>query len=214
MCGIDEAGRGPIIGPLVLCGVVIHEGEEQALLELGVKDSKLLSPKQRERIAEILKKKYSYHLVEVPPAEIDAAVQGANTNLNWLEADKAAEVINTLKPEHVVLDCPSPNIKAFTNYILERVTNKKTVLHCAHHADRDFPVVGAASIIAKVTRDARIAELKKKIGVDFGSGYIADPTTAAFLQKYWNKYSEIFRHSWAPYEKIIQQKKQTGLGRY
>ncbi len=214
ICGIDEAGRGPLIGPLVLCGVVIHEGEEQTLLDWGVKDSKLLTPKQREKLADILKQKYSYHLVEVPSTEIDAAVQGTTTNLNWLEADKAAEIINTLNPDHVILDCPSPNIKAYTNYILDKLTNKKTVLHCAHHADRDFPVVGAASILAKVTRDARIAELKKKIGIDFGSGYTADPTTAAFLQKYWNKYPELFRHSWAPYQKLVQQKKQTALGRY
>lgn len=206
ICGIDEAGRGPVIGPLVICGVLINEGEETQLLKLGVKDSKLLTPKQREKIAVELMKKYKYNLIEILPAEIDSAVKGENgSNLNWLEAQKAVEIIDVLKPRQVIMDCPSPNINAYTAYIVERLSDKKTKLQCAHHADRDFPVVGAASIIAKITRDARIEELKKKIGVNFGSGYIADPTTAEFLKKYWNKHPEIFRHSWAPYQEIVKE---------
>ncbi len=194
-----------MIGPLVICGVLINEGEETQLLKLGVKDSKLLTPKQREKIAVELKK-YKCHVVEILPAEIDAAVRGEDgSNLNWLEAQKAVKIVDALKPTHVIMDCPSPNIKAYTAYILERLVDKKIKLQCAHHADRDFPVVGAASIIAKVLRDERVEQIKKKIGVDFGSGYIADPTTAAFLKKHWNTYPEIFRHSWAPYAEIVKE---------
>lgn len=212
LCGIDEAGRGPIIGPLVICGVVIEENKQEELLKLGVKDSKLLTPKQREHIAIILKKTYKYHLIEISPSEIDASVN--NGNLNWLEADKAAHIINALKPEKAIMDCPSPNIKAYTAYLRERLTNKNTTLTCAHHADRDHPIVGAASIIAKVQRDYLINELKKELSTNFGSGYMADPTTATFLKKNWNKHPEIFRHSWAPYQKIIKELGQGKLNNY
>ena len=214
ICGIDEAGRGPVIGPLVICGFLINEGEETQLLKLGVKDSKLLTPKQREKICVELKK-YKHHAIEIPPQEIDAAVKGENgSNLNWLEAQKAAEIINVLKPRSVILDCPSPNIKAYTAYLLERLSDKNVKLQCAHHADRDFAVVGAASIIAKVTRDKIIDDIKKKIGVDFGSGYVADPATAEFLKKYWNKYPELFRHSWAPYAGIVKEFGQGKLDKW
>jgi ribonuclease HII len=200
--GIDEAGRGPLIGPLVICGILIEEGDEKELIKLKVKDSKLLSPIQRERIYAELIKLYQYKLIHISPIEIDASVGKDSTNLNWLEAEKAVEIINALKPDKVILDCPSPNIKAYTNFINHRIT-QKTDLICAHHADLNYPVVGAASIIAKVTRDREIDAIKKKIGNNFGSGYMADPRTKELMHKYWDVYPEIFRHSWAPFKKFI-----------
>ena len=215
VCGIDEAGRGPIIGPVVICGIVIEEGSEKKLVDLGVKDSKLLTPLQRSRIAKVLEKEYKFHRIVIQPAEIDSAVEkNDGLNLNWLEAKKATEIINELAPDKVIIDCPSPNTKAYTSYIHEGVEKKQVSLVCVHHADRDFPVVGAASILAKVERDRIIDEIKKKIKVDFGSGYIADPKTKAFVEKYWNKFTEIFRHSWAPYKAIASSGKQKGLGEF
>lgn len=212
VCGIDEAGRGPIIGPLVICGITIEQGKEQELIDLGVKDSKLLTPLQREKIAKVLEKKYKFKTVVIQPNEIDDAVSGKDSlNLNWLEAKKAIEIINGLEPDSVVLDCPSPNIKAYTNYILKDLKDKKTKLLCAHHADRDYPIVGAASIIAKVLRDKLVDNMKKKIGEDFGSGYVADPKTKKFLDKNWAKYPDIFRHSWTPYQTLVNSEKQKGL---
>lgn len=212
VCGIDEAGRGPLIGPLVICGVLIEEGQEKELIDLGVKDSKLLTPVQREKIAKVLEKKYRFKTVTILPKEIDDAVEGkGGLNLNWLEAEKAKEIINWLEPDSVVLDCPSPNIKAYTDYIMQGLGNKKTKLLCAHHADRDYVVVGAASIIAKVLRDNLIEELKKKLNIDFGSGYVADPKTKKFLDQNWAKYPDIFRHSWSPYKTAAAGGKQKGL---
>jgi len=203
--GIDEAGRGPIIGPMVMCGVVIEEGQEKELEALGVKDSKLLSPSARERIAKTLEKKYKHHIVIISPIEIDSVVgNGKTKNLNWLEAEKAGEIVNALKPDRVLIDCPSPNLKAYTEFIRERVDGKREIV-CEHKADAKYLVVGAASIIAKVTRDAEIEKLKKHVGVDFGSGYIADPKTKLFTEKCWNKHPEVFRHSWAPYRKLVQE---------
>ncbi|MDP6293582.1 MAG: ribonuclease HII, partial [Candidatus Woesearchaeota archaeon] len=77
--------------------------------------------------------------------------------------------------------------------------------------DEKIPAISAASIIAKVTRDDAIEELKKKVGIDFGNGYPSDPKTKAFLEKYWDKHPAIFRKSWAPYKKMIAAQKQQSL---
>src|SRR3989344_2545419 len=112
--GVDEARRGPVIGPLIISGVIIEEKDEIKLKKLGVKDSKLLTPKKREelypKILEIVKR---YKIVEVSPSEIDAALESQELNLNWLEAHKTAQIINELKPDKAFIDCPSPNKKRF-----------------------------------------------------------------------------------------------------
>ena len=214
ICGIDEAGRGPILGPLVICGVSVDQKDHEKFRKIGAKDSKLLTSKQRENLVfgihEIAKE---YKLITVNPEEIDAAVTNPGSNLNWLEADKAIQIIDALKPDEVYLDCPSPNIPAFTEYVHTRLKHK-TKLHCAHHADRDYPVVSAASILAKVNRDAQIEEIKKKIGVDFGSGYGHDPKTIPFIEKYWAKYPLLFRHSWKNYQAQVNKMKQGKLDQY
>ena len=215
VCGIDEAGRGPIIGPLVICGVLMDEKDLPKLKDLGVKDSKLLTPKQRERIAAELKKLVKYQLIVLSPQEIDNNVGGENgSNLNWLEANKSVELINILQPEKAIIDCPSPNTKAYHEYIAERLLHKKIKIVTEHKADVKYLIVGAASILAKVARDAEIEELKKHVGVDFGPGYMSNPITKAFLEKYWDKHPEIFRHSWEPYKQVAGLKKQKNLGEY
>jgi len=213
LVGIDEAGRGPLIGPMVMCGVLIDEKDNEKLLSLGVKDSKMLTPKNRERIAkELLNVIKGHEIIIVGPHEIDAAVNSDLDNLNWLEAKVAAKIISKLKPDTVVLDCPSPNIEAYTSYIMKLI-DKKTKLICAHHADVDHPSVAAASILAKVKRDEIIAQLKKETG-DFGSGYMSDPKTKLFLERNWDKHTKIFRKSWAPYKKIIKAQAQAKLGKF
>lgn len=203
ICGIDEAGRGPIIGPMVLCGLCVEEKNHFKLKEIGAKDSKELTPKQRENLVEHIKKiATSYKLIVVEPAEIDTALRNEETNLNWLEADKQAELLNFLQPDVVYVDCPSPNIRAFTSYLSERIS-KKIKIHCAHHADKDYPAVSGASILAKVERDRLIEELKEKIGLNFGSGYLTDPKTQAFMQKYWKTHQQLFRHTWKPYKEKL-----------
>ncbi|MBI4150618.1 ribonuclease HII [Candidatus Woesearchaeota archaeon] len=210
LCGIDEAGRGPIIGSLYMAGVVIEPEHEAILKKMGVKDSKLLTPKRREALFdEIQKVVKAFKVIRVPPEEIDEAVQSETTNLNWLEATHAVAILDELKPDASIIDCPSPNIKAYTTFIEKKLINKHHIT-CAHHADTDYVVVGAASILAKVLRDREIAELRKKIGVDFGSGYITDPKTKAFVESYWDKYPEIFRHSWKTFKNAAQQ----SLGNY
>ena len=211
-CGIDEAGRGPVIGPIVICGVLVDEKDLPHLEAIGVKDSKLLTARRREAlIKEITAIAKGIKTLIVHPLEIDAAVGSESINLNWLEALKSADIINALNPESAILDCPSPNINAYRSYVRERLDKKETTLIVEHKADLHHISVGAASIIAKVTRDAEIESLKKHVGIDFGSGYMADERTSAFLAQNWNKHPEIFRHSWAPYKKIIQSCHQQKL---
>ncbi len=212
IAGIDEAGRGPAIGPLVIAIVAIDEKDEPRLKELGVKDSKLLSPSARERIFTELKKFCKYEIIPLTPEEIDAAVDSEGlTNLNWLEADTAARLMNHLKPDKTYVDCPSPNMKAYTTYLVGKLDYKPQLV-VEHKADYKYLVVGAASILAKVTRDRAIEDLKKKHKIDFGSGYPSDPVTAEFIKENWNKY-DFFRKSWGPY-KAAAAGKQKKLGEY
>jgi ribonuclease HII len=214
LCGIDEAGRGPVIGPLVTAGVVIDPADEAKLKKLGVKDSKLLLPKKREelfdKILEIVKR---HEIVVLSPQDIDAALIDPDTNLNWLEADTTAELINKLKPEKAIVDCPSNNIQEYSDYIRKKL-NVDCELVAEHKADLNHLVVGAASILAKVTRDRAIEEIKKKVGQDIGSGYPADPVTKAFISENYKKHPEIFRKTWQTYKNVVASKQQKGLDEF
>lgn len=202
IAGIDEAGRGSLLGPMVICGAAIDESDIQKLKDLNVKDSKLLTSKQRESIAKKLN--LNYELIIVSPNQIDEAVNSKITNLNWLEADKTVEILEKLKPDSAIIDCPSPNIPAYENYIKNKLITNITI-KVEHKADYNHLIVGAASILAKVRRDKEIEKLKEGIGIDFGSGYPSDPKTKEFLKNYWHSFGEIFRKSWAPYQKIERE---------
>jgi len=195
IAGIDEAGRGPAIGPLVIAIACIDPNDEEKLKKLGVKDSKLLSPEQRENILVHIKKLCKLEIVKILPAEIDTAVFSDGTNLNWLEADHAVALLNKMRPDKAFIDCPSTNQKAYKDYIFSRLKYKPELV-VEHKADYKYVIVGAASIAAKVTRDHEISELKKKHDVDFGSGYPSDPKTAQFIKDNNGKYP-FFRKSWA-----------------
>ena len=214
ICGIDEAGRGPVIGPLVICGVLVDESGEASLRSIDVKDSKLLTPKQREilftKIKKIVRK---YEILIISPQEIDMAVKGdAGDNLNWLEAKKSVEIIKKLYPDRAILDCPSPNLKAYRERLHEMLKNKTEII-AEHKADVKYAVVSAASILAKVTRDEEIKKLEKKYG-KLGSGYPADPVTHKFLQENFNRHPEIFRHSWSTMKKLKKGVGQSKLGEF
>ena len=209
--GIDEAGRGPVIGPLVIAGVSINEKDLDKLKKLGVKDSKLLSPRQRENLFDkIIVAAKNHKIIIIPPKEIDSALKSESLNLNWLEAIKSAEIIDFLKPEKAIVDCPSNNIINYKNFLKEHLKNK-TELIVEHKADFKYAVVSAASIIAKVTRDKEIKEIQKKIKEPIGSGYPSDPVTINFLKKNHNSYPGIFRKEWASWKNINKKKKQKSL---
>jgi len=199
--GIDEAGRGPAIGPLVICGVTIDARDEKKLREIGTRDSKELTPRARELLyGEILKIIKQHKLIVIPPQEIDDAVLSDSDNLNWLEARKSAQIINELKAATAYLDCPSNNIGKYSGYIAKHIT-KKIKLVAEHKADAKYPVVSAASILAKVTRDREIEKIKEDIGVDF-------------FARNFRKYPSIFRKSWASWRAVNTSSGQKKLGEF
>lgn len=206
--GIDEAGRGPVIGPLIVAGVMVNEGEEDNLGE--VKDSKLLSHEKRIELDKKIKANSRYKIIEVSPEEIDDALLSDHLNLNWLEAHKQAEIINELKPDRAIIDCPSPNCAAFEDYLKDLLDNKKIELVVEHKADMKYPTCSAGSIIAKVRREERMHEIQKKYG-DTGPGYPANSITKKFVEENFEKYPEIFRKTWATFKNVVKKKGQKEL---
>ncbi len=209
IAGIDEAGRGPLLGPLVMSIVVIDENDTSKLKSLGVQDSKVLTPEKRSFLSPKIKEMTEHDSIVVQPKEIDEAVLSDTTNLNWLEGEKIAELVNKTKPDIVYVDCPSNNIEAYTDFLKSKIKSKTKIV-AEHKADAKFEVVAAASIIAKVTRDKLIEDIKKSINTNFGSGYPSDPKTKEFLKENWNKY-DFFRKSWASYKNVMKEKKQKTL---
>jgi ribonuclease HII len=207
--GIDEAGRGPVIGPLIIAGVMIQDGKEA---ELGaVKDSKLLTHKKRIELNHLIQSHSEFKIIEISPKEIDEAVDGDNElNLNWLEAKHQAEIINHFNPDIVIIDCPHPVPKKYEDYI-KKLVNKKGIKYIVEHkADVNYPVCSAASIIAKVKREEEMDKIKKKYG-DTGPGYPANAITQKFIKENWNKHPEIFRKSWSTFKNCLKMKNQTTL---
>ncbi len=212
ICGIDESRRGPVLGCMVMCGALIDEKNMLKLIKLKPKDSKLLTKEEREELYPKLLSVLKYHkVIIIQPSEIDKAVKGGDgLNLNRLEAVKQAEILNEFNPEKAIIDCPSNNIKSYKLYLKKLLKNKNVELVLEHNAER-YPLVAAASIIAKVTGDNEIEKIKKQIGIDFGSGYMTDPKTVEFLKSNFEDYPELFRKSWFPYKDLINQKFQKSL---
>jgi len=206
--GIDEAGRGPVIGPMIIAGTMIEEGKEKMLGE--VKDSKLLAHKKRIKLDIHLRENFEHHIIVVYPKEIDNALNSEDLNLNWLEAHKQAEIINKLNPDVAIIDCPSINEKAFKDYLKNLLDNKNIKLVVEHKADLNYPICAAASILAKVKREKEMDEIKKKYG-DCGPGYPANKKTQDFVKENWEKYPEIMRETWSTYKRYAKQKNQETL---
>jgi ribonuclease HII len=202
VAGVDEAGRGCVIGPLVVAGVALKTENLQLLIELGVKDSKLLTATKREALyPEIIKLIENHRIIKVLPYQIDKAVESARKlhKLNRLEAQTMATVIEALKPDEAYVDAADVLEHRFKNHIQECLKIKTKIIS-KHKADRIFPVVSAASIIAKVERDREIASLKVEYG-DFGSGYLTDEKTMGFLRQLLDvngEYPSCVRASWKP----------------
>lgn len=199
--GVEEAGRGPVLGPMVMA--CFWTNNQEQLKAMGAKDSKALTPVQRERLYEELTKLGTYEIIIVSPKEIDAAVTHATDNLNHLEARTSAKLINralektTIK--EAILDCPTQNTVKYAHDVQAQLTEKIPII-AEHKADVNYPVVSAASIIAKVTRDREVRKIQETINIPVGSGYPADPATQEFLRNHRKTHAYLFRQSWASYK--------------
>jgi ribonuclease HII len=209
--GIDEAGRGPVIGPLVLAGVSLDEDASKKMKAAGVKDSKLLSIKRiflLERL--IIEHAAGYLLKELSPEVIDNRYK-AGTNLNFLELDEMSEIANFLDGEAVIIDSPSANTKKIKIYLSKKIPNKELIVE--NYADKNYIEVSAASILAKSRRERDVAFIKKELGYDFGSGYPSDPKTIRFLKIIKEngsiletKYKKYIRNTWATLRDLDNRK--------
>jgi ribonuclease HII len=207
ICGIDEAGRGPVLGPMVICGVCFHKSKLNMLSEIGVKDSKKLSVKRRSELAKIIKNNCeSYKTIIVDAQEIDAREEKRIT-LNRLEEFKMADIINELQPDIVYIDAADVNEERFKKSIIKQLCYSPKRIISKHKADDLFPIVSASSIIAKDLRDNIIEDLKKKYG-DIGSGYPSDIRTIEFLRDWVKEKKNVppfARTSWETTKKIIRE---------
>jgi len=209
IAGVDDAGRGPIIGPLVIAGVLVEERETSRLKLLGVKDSKLLSPGRREQLAISIKELALKYCVEsLSPEEIDRVVEtgGRLRRLNRLEAHTMDKVIEHLRPDVAYVDASDVLADRFKEHIAEKLAFEVKIVS-EHKADFKYPVVSAASIIAKVERDRAVQVLSDRYG-EMGSGYVTDPKTIAFLKKWLatnGSYPWFVRKSWKPAKVLISK---------
>jgi len=178
LLGLDEAGRGSVLGPLVVGGFCWEGAEQAPLRDAGADDSKRLSARKRVAIRERLVHLGEGQTVSITPAEID------RENINDLELAAFALLIGRLRPELCFIDAPT-HPRAISGFMaklrdrLRRADVPVPELIVEPKADATYPVVGAASIFAKVERDAAMEALKSEGKV--GSGYPSDPVTRQWL---------------------------------
>ncbi len=214
ICGVDEAGRGPVIGPLVIAGVTFQNDFE--LKENGVKDSKKLSASKRRVLAEKIKELAdNFKIIKISAQDIDDMRRVMT--LNEIEVNVFSKVIEKLKPDICYVDAADVKDERFGKDIQSKLAFKTTIIS-KHKADEIYPIVGAASIIAKTTRDYEISiiesELRKKLDIPMGSGYPADPITQNFLNKWLIKFGKLppnTRHSWKTSQKLLNNYKTKKL---
>lgn len=206
IAGVDEAGRGPMIGPMVICGILIDSDRLNELVEIGAKDSKTLTHKRRLVLKKQIEKITSkIEIRTVSAADIDRLRK--RTTLNEIEVAEFASIAKALNPKEIYLDAADVIAERFGSKIgeLSGIASKGAKIVSEHKADAKYPIVSAASIIAKVERDLAIEKFHQKYG-DFGSGYPNDPKTMKFVRnlvRNGEKLPIIIRKSWESVRKII-----------
>ncbi|MEN6591776.1 MAG: ribonuclease HII [Methanobacterium sp.] len=195
--GIDEAGRGSVLGPLVLCGVVIAEDRIKFLERLKVKDSKKISPRKRVVLSRKIRKITDFHLVKIPAHDIDV-LRNNEVNLNQIEKLGMRKIIEKAGADACIVDCFDIKPERFKNELEGYYPHLNVITE--HNAEDKYVVVAAASIVAKVERDQEIAKIRKEFK-DIGSGYPSDPKTIEFL-KNSRELPDFVRKSWATVSRL------------
>jgi len=194
--GIDEAGRGSLIGPMMVAGVVLSESSLKELGQNGVTDSKALSPETRRDLAILIADKAKwFSIVEVPPVLIDSH------NINKLTAKAIMLIIKRA--------CRFVSLKRIVSDMVKGVKippvkcgYTKTRVTMVEKAELKFIEVAAASILAKVARDNVLEYLREQYGVA-GSGYPSDPATLNWVRENRGKIPrDIIRLKWSTVKKI------------
>lgn len=202
-CGVDEAGRGSVMGPLVVGAVFVEDDE--ALRGIGVKDSKKLTPKQRESMYDEIDGSAKWTVVIASAADID--LRRKEMSLNDVELHMFAEAVNTYDRDAVYADCPDVNEGKFSARLGFLCPDAEII--AKHKADDSYPVVSAASIMAKVTRDRMLDDIRAEFGTNIGSGYPSDHYTMDFIREWIDANGKAPQHvrcSWEPVRQMLSVK--------
>ncbi|WP_273837749.1 ribonuclease HII [Halococcus sp. PRR34] len=218
--GVDEAGRGPVLGSLFVACV----RADPAVLPAGIDDSKRLSPARRETLADELRAddRIAVATREVTPSTIDAP----DTDLNALTIEAAGATIDSVASIGAdakatadglagVVDACDTDTERFGRRVHEAATADVEIT-AEHGADEEHALVGAASVVAKVARDAHIADLADEHG-PIGSGYPSDPTTREFLAEYVREHGDLppfARRSWKTSREALAAAEQSALAEF
>lgn len=225
VCGGDEAGRGAIIGPLVISIVAVKSSSIHKFPEIGVRDSKMLSEKRRNQLyGEIEDIALDIKVGKIYPSEINEAMRN-HISLNELEAKHFAGLFDQIKSDVGLIYLDSPDVIAErfgarfkmssvrpTKVVGIKMPKEKGIKYtkviAEHKADIRYPVVSAASIIAKVTRDREIKRLEKELKLHIGSGYPSDYKTIDLIRKHLKTgvLSPHIRDRWSTMDRIKQTK--------
>ncbi len=206
--GVDEAGRGPVVGDMFVACVAVYEDDLPKLAALGVRDSKAMTREAREKLfPSIVSVARSVVVTRATPREIDS------TNLNTLFLEKCVraltKILRILRPTkaRVFIDAAGDvrRARVFIEAKLADLVPELDVV-AEHGADARYPVVSAASVVAKVLRDWHVDQLKRVYG-DFGSGYPSDPRTRRWLEEVVKRgcVPPIVRRSWSTYRRIASR---------
>ncbi len=212
IAGIDEAGKGPVLGPMCVAEVLIDEKKLDTLAQMGVKDSKQLTAKRREVLEDKIKKLADkYFILEVSASQIDELRKVMT--MNEIMVVCYAKVLEALKPDHAFVDAADVIAERFGENIKKKYS-REIKLTSEHKADDKYPIVSAASILAKVHRDALIKILEKNVGVEIGSGYPSDPKTIKFLEGWIQEHGSLpdfARSSWETSQRLLSKFNQRTL---
>ena len=188
ICGVDEAGRGALVGPLVIAFVCFEKKDLDEISKVVTKDSKQLSPFQRKTLfKEIEAKAKHIEIQKILPSRID------RENINDIENETIGNFVSKAKPDHMFVDLFEHEGTRMVNDLREKGAKKVTA---EHKADENYCVVACASIMAKVTRDNEIEKLAKELGF-FGSGYPADERTIEFVKANYERIEPYVRKKWS-----------------
>jgi ribonuclease HII len=210
--GIDEAGRGSVIGPLVIAGVSLDNEAILYLKNEGVTDSKKITCLKRELLyPKIISCAKSIYICRVDPRTIDSYVN--QNKLNLLESKFMTIIADNLQADKIIIDACDVNLVRFKQSIVNNLINTSLKVYCFHKADSDNIAVSAASIVAKVTRDRQIKKIERKLNEQIGSGYPSDPITKIFIKNNIKNtiIKEHVRFSWNPVKYILSEMAQTKI---
>lgn len=210
ICGVDEAGKGAVLGPMVIAGVLVHGIEECE--GLGFMDSKTLSKQRREELYDLITAYFMTAVRVIDAQYIDQLRIELKTGMNTIVATAHAAVIDELDAQTAFVDACDVNARRYGETITALLRTPCTIIS-EHKADRQFPVVSAASIVAKVTRDRIIDTLSEEYGA-IGSGYPSDRVTIDFIEAWISDNGSpppFARRSWRTVSDITARLSQSTL---